>query len=120
MEGHPILDSTELANRIVQTLVDRKAANVVMLDLRPVSILADYFIICNGENERHVQALLRELLEKLGEQGVDPLWVEGTGDSGWVILDYGSVVVHVFTPAMRDYYQLEKVWSDARPVVVIQ
>ena len=101
-------------------MVDRKAANVVMLDLRQVSIIADYFVICSGDNERHVQAIVKELLEKLRPQGTRPLWIEGTGDTGWVILDYGSVVVHVFTPAVRDYYHLERVWSDARPVVVIQ
>jgi ribosome-associated protein len=91
-----------------------------MLDLQKVSILADFFVIATGENERHIRALGKEIKESLGENDIDPLWIEGTGETGWVIFDYGTTVVHLFSSALRSYYQLEKVWSDARPVVVIQ
>jgi ribosome-associated protein len=91
-----------------------------LLDLRSVSLLADYFVICSGESERQVNAIVDEITEKTKEEGVRPLHVEGDSSSGWLLVDYGGVIVHVFAPVMRDYYQLEKLWSDAAVVVRIQ
>ncbi len=90
------------------------------MDLRSVSLLADYFVICSGESERQVNAIVDEITEKTKEEGVRPLHVEGDSSSGWLLVDYGGVIVHVFAPVMRDYYQLEKLWSDAAVVVRIQ
>jgi ribosome-associated protein len=90
------------------------------LDLRSISLLADYFVICSGESERQVKAIVDEVTEKTKEEGVRPLHIEGDSSSGWVLVDYGSVIVHIFAPAVRDYYQLEKLWSDALVVVRIQ
>lgn len=90
------------------------------MDLRSVSLLADYFVICSGESERQVKAIVDEIAEKTKEEGVRPLHIEGDSSSGWVLVDYGGVIVHVFAPAVRDYYQLEKLWSDASVVVRIQ
>jgi ribosome-associated protein len=90
------------------------------LDIRPISLLADYFVICSGETERQVKAIVDEITEKGKEDGVRPLHIEGAPPSGWVLVDYGDVIVHVFAPAVRDYYQLEKLWSDASMVVRIQ
>jgi len=91
-----------------------------MLDLRPVTTLADYFVICTGETERQVGAILEEIREKLKEAGLSPFNIEGEPDSGWVLMDYGSVVAHIFLPAQRDYYELEELWKDATMVVRIQ
>ena len=91
-----------------------------MLDLRAVSLLADYFVICSGESERQVKAIVGEITEKMKEEGVRPLHIEGDSSSGWVLVDYGGVIVHVFAPTMRDYYQLEELWSDASIVVRMQ
>jgi ribosome-associated protein len=91
-----------------------------LLDLRSVSLLADYFIICSGESERQVKAISNEITERTKEEGIRPLHIEGDSASGWLLVDYGSVIVHVFSPIMRDYYQLERLWSDASVVVRMQ
>ena len=92
-----------------------------MLDIRRVSLLADYFVICSGDSERQLKAIVDEVLEKLKkEAGVIPLNVEGVPSSGWVLVDYGSVIVHVFAPSLREYYSLEKLWSEATMVVRVQ
>jgi ribosome-associated protein len=114
------LESTELARVAVESIADKKGADIVLLDIRPVSLLADYFVIASGETERQIKALLDAVLERLGEAKVKPLRVEGLPASGWVILDYGSVIVHLFAPDVRDYYQLERLWSRAALVVRIQ
>ena len=91
-----------------------------MLDLRSVSTLADYFVICSGESERQVKAIVGEITEKTKAEGVRPLHIEGESSSGWLLVDYSSVIVHIFSPIMRDYYQLEKLWSNALVVVRMQ
>ncbi len=91
-----------------------------MLDLRDVSLIADYFVICSGTSERQIKAIGDEITETLGrEEKLKPLQTEGQPDSGWVLLDYGSVVVHIFSPEARDFYRLEKIWSKAVPVLRI-
>ena len=91
-----------------------------MLDLRSISLLADYFVICSGESERQLKAIVDEITEQMKEEDVRPLNIEGDSSSGWVLVDYGGVIVHVFAPAVRGYYQLEKLWSDALVVVRMQ
>jgi len=91
-----------------------------MLDIRKVSIIADYFVICTGTGDRHVKAIAREIDEKLGEMGVDPINTEGLTEGEWVLMDYGSVLVHIFDKATREHYKLEQLWSGAQPVLVVQ
>ncbi len=114
------LELGELARDLVDGIADRKGFDIVMLDVRPVSVLADYFIICTGDTERQVKAIVDEVEERARESGLRPLQSEGTPASGWIILDYGSIIAHIFMPAQRDYYQLERLWSDASLVVRIQ
>lgn len=85
-----------------------------------MTIIADYFVICTGGTERQVRAIMAGIVEDLAETGTDPLHVEGQPETGWVVLDYGDVVVHVFAPEERKYYGLERVWAGAVPVLVIQ
>jgi ribosome-associated protein len=92
----------------------------MLLDIRSISLLADYFVICSGESERQIKAIVDEVIEKTKEDEVRPLHIEGDPPSGWVLVDYGSVIVHVFAPTVRGYYQLEQLWSDALIVVRIQ
>ena len=99
---------------------DKKGSDIVLLDLRPVSLLADYFIICSGDSDRQIKAIVEEVTEKLKALNTHPLNIEGLPASGWVLLDYGAIVVHVFAPATRSYYQLEKLWSGAKTVVRMQ
>ncbi len=85
-----------------------------------MTTIADYFVICSGASERQVRAIARSVQEILGQEGIRPLHGEGEGDSNWILLDYGVVIVHVFAPAERDYYRLERLWSSAVTVVRIQ
>jgi ribosome-associated protein len=91
------------------------------LDIRGVSLIADYFVICTVGSERQATAVLKDLSEKLLEEFMrKPLHTEGKPDSGWVLLDYGDVIVHVFSPAQRTFYDLEKLWAAASPIVRLQ
>lgn len=121
MRGEGRLESTELARIIVDIMDDRQAADIVMLDIRPVSLITDYFVIGTGETQRQLTAITDMILERVRETlGSKPLAIEGTAESGWIILDYGNVVVHIFAPEEREYYQLEQFWEDAPLVVRIQ
>jgi ribosome-associated protein len=91
-----------------------------MLDLRPLNTLADYFVICSGDNERQLKAILEAIDERTGTDLGREARIEGTADTGWVLLDYGDVVVHIFSIALRDFYRIERLWSKAAPVVVVQ
>jgi ribosome-associated protein len=114
-------EALELARRIVDLLSDKLASDIVLLDIRGVSLIADYFVICSAGSERQTTAILKDLSERLlEEQGRKALHTEGRGDSGWVLLDFGDVIVHVFSPQQREYYRLEELWSTATPVVRVQ
>lgn len=104
----------------MEIAADRKAEDIVMLDISKVSIIADYFVICNGTSDRQVRAIAREIDEQLGKAGVNPINVEGMNEAKWVLMDYGTVLVHVFDPVTRDYYRLEELWAGAQPVLVVQ
>jgi len=117
-QGH--LDPTDVAHAVVDAIVDKQGSDVVLLDIRPVSLIADYFVIGTGETERQIKAILDAIGERLGAVGVHPLHVEGTPGSGWIILDYGSVVAHLFAPETRRYYRLDHLWKNATLVVHIQ
>ena len=110
----------DLARRIVELAEDKKAADIVLLDLGELTTLADAFVICSGGSERQLDAIADGIVEGLREERVKPIGREGTPASHWVLLDFGSVIVHIFTPPERDYYQLERRWSDARVVVRVQ
>ncbi len=114
------LESTELAHRIVDLVADKKAANIVLLDLRNITTMADYFVICTSESNRQTQAIVDDTVEALRAEGVRPISREGTADSGWVLVDYGDVILHVFAPAEREYYRLEQMWKAAPVVVHVQ
>ncbi len=114
------LEPQALARRIVDVASEKQAVDVVMLDLRDVSLIADYFVICSGTSERQIKSISDDIVETLArEERVKPLQKEGRTDSGWVLLDYGSVVVHIFSPEARDFYRLERIWSQAVPVLRI-
>ena len=91
-----------------------------MLDMRNVSLLADYFVISTGEVDRQIKAMAGDLSETLKKEDVRPLSVEGEPESGWMLIDYGPVIVHLFSPRMREFYRLEELWKEARIVVRIQ
>lgn len=120
LKGGGNLESTELARKIVDLIVEKKGSDVTLLDISPISVIADYFVICSGTSERQVQAIVEEVVDRVKADNIRPLHVEGMPSSGWMLIDYGSVIVHIFAPATREYYQLEKLWSKAKTVVKIQ
>ena len=105
---------------MVEAASDRQASDIVLLDTRSVSSFADYFVICSGESERQIKAIYEEIGRRLKEIGVLPHHREGTADSGWLLLDFGDVVVHIFSRAEREHYQLDKLWERAATVLRIQ
>ena len=114
------LESLAVARRIVDLAEDKKAADIVLLDLAGLTTLADYFVIASGGSERQIDAIADGIASGLRDTGIRPIGREGTPESHWVLLDFGSVVVHVFTPPERDYYQLEKHWSEAKTILRVQ
>ena len=99
---------------------DKQAGDIVLLDTRGVCSFADYFVICSGESERQIKAIYEEVEHALKKEGILPHHREGKLDSGWLLLDYGDVIVHIFAPFEREYYQLAELWSEAISVVRIQ
>jgi len=107
-----------MGRHIVDVIADQKGENVLLLDIREISILADFFVIASTTSERQAKAVLDEVKSSVKQaSGVTPLHVEGGGSAGWILMDYGSIVVHLLTPEMRDYYDLEELWEAGRVVV---
>jgi ribosome-associated protein len=90
-----------------------------MLDLREICSFADYFVICSGDSQRQIQAICDEITAALSNEDIAHCRYEGNTDSGWVVLDLGEVIVHIFASQERDYYKLERLWGKATPVVRI-
>jgi ribosome-associated protein len=110
----------DIARRVVELAEDKKAADIVLLDLTGLTTLADAFVICSGGSERQLDAIADGIVEGLRAEKVRPIGREGMAVSHWVLLDFGDVVVHIFTPPEREYYSLEKHWSEARTVLRVQ
>jgi ribosome-associated protein len=110
----------DLARRIVELAEDKKAADIVLLDLTGLTTVADYFVIASGGSERQLDAIADGIVSGMRDDKVHVFGREGTAASHWVLVDFGSVIVHVFTPPERDYYGLEKHWSEARTILRVQ
>ena len=115
-----LLEALEVARKAVEAASDKQAADIVLLDTQGICSFADYFVICSGESERQIKAIYDEVEHALKKKGILPLHREGTLDSGWLLLDFGDVIVHIFAPFEREYYRLDGLWSEAIPVVRIQ
>jgi len=115
-----LLEALAVAHRAVEAASDKQAIDIVLLDARGVCSFADYFVICSGETERQIKTIYDEVGQALKKEGVLPHHREGTLDSGWLLLDFGDVIVHIFAPFEREYYRLDELWSEAIPVVRIQ
>ena len=106
--------TTEERLAVVQEAVlSLRAGQPVVLDMREVTVITDFFIICHGTSSVHIRALSDRVLERLEEQGERPGGIEGYRESRWVLLDYGDLVVHIFAEEEREFYALERLWSDA-------
>jgi len=107
------IDTIERALQAARAAVDRRGEEVVILDMRGLMTICDYFVICNGRSRLHVEAIAQEIEEQMSAQGIRMAQSEGIPDATWVILDYLDVVVHIFEPEARKFYNLERLWGDA-------
>ncbi|MBG9792052.1 ribosomal silencing factor RsfS [Paenibacillus dendritiformis] len=106
----------ELLDIVVAAAEEKKAMDLVVLDLRGISLIADYFVICHGNSDTQVQAITNEVRKRVHEAGVAVRGMEGLESSRWVLLDLGDIVIHIFHRDEREYYNIEKLWSDAKVV----
>lgn len=114
------IEPTTLARILAEAASEAKAEDVQVLDIHNLTVIADLFVICSADNERLLRAISRQVLEATDKIDRDPRRVEGTAESGWILLDYGDVVVHIFGEAERQFYRLEEVWAEAQTLLVIQ
>lgn len=119
MEVSP-LEAIELARMAVAAASDKQAIDIVLLDARGVCSFTDYFVICSGDSVRQIKTIYEEIGHILRKEDILPHHYEGTVDSGWLLLDYGNVIVHIFSSLEREYYKLDELWSQAIPMVKIQ
>ncbi|MCQ2463061.1 MAG: ribosome silencing factor [Clostridia bacterium] len=109
------MEAVDIAKNAVQILDKKKAVDISMIEITEKSILSDYFVIAGGTSSTHVKSLADELEYELEKLGVTPDHIEGRA-TGWILLDYGSVIFHIFTKESRDFYNLERLWADANMV----
>jgi ribosome-associated protein len=105
---------------VVEALSDKQASDIVLLSTSAISDFADYFVICSADTSRQINAIRDEVEHLLKREGILPHHREGTVDSGWLLLDYGDVVVHIFASPEREFYQLDKLWNQANTLIQIQ
>lgn len=117
VDERPAID---IARRIVELAEDKKAADIIVLELAPLTTLADYFVICSGGSERQLDAIADGIVDGMRAEKLRPIGREGLAISHWVLLDYGAVVVHILTPPERDYYGIEKHWAEAKTILRVQ
>jgi ribosome-associated protein len=106
------------ARRAARAALDKRAADLVVLDVRGISTVTDYFLLCSGKSTPHVESIAAAIRDALKTDGIRPLHAEGVAASGWILLDYGDVLAHVFLEDTRAYYALERLWGDAPTVEV--
>ncbi|CAH2715470.1 Ribosomal silencing factor RsfS [Neobacillus rhizosphaerae] len=107
------MDNQELLKIAVKAADDKRAEDILALNMQGISLIADYFIICHGNSDKQVQAIAREMKEKAQENGYDVKRIEGFDEARWILIDLGDVVAHVFHREERSYYNLERLWGDA-------
>jgi ribosome-associated protein len=107
------LTAEHKAQRAARAAIDKKAIDLVVLDVQGLSSVADYFLVCSGRSTPHVKSISDAIREELKDEGSRPLHAEGQAESGWLLLDYGDVLMHVFLEDTRAYYALERLWGDA-------
>lgn len=107
------MDQNDLLRIAVKAADDKRAEDIVALNLKGISLIADYFIICHGNSEKQVQAIAREVKEKAEENHFDVKRIEGFDEAKWILIDLGDVVIHIFHRDERNYYNLERLWGDA-------
>ena len=113
-------DPIEIARVVAEVASDTLATNITVLDISQLSSFTDVFVVCSADNVRQLNALREAVMTRLNELGVRTRRAEGVAETGWILLDYGDVIVHLFTDEQRMFYRLEDVWSEAQKLLVIQ
>jgi ribosome-associated protein len=116
----PMTDPVEIAREVAHLASETLATNITVLEISQLSTIADVFVVCSADNPRQLNALREAVIDGLREQDVRPKRVEGLAETGWILLDYGDVIVHLFTEDQRAFYRLEDLWSEAQKLLVIQ
>ena len=112
------MESKETALAIAKALQDKKAFDIKVLEILDLTPIADYFVICSGTSSTHLKALCDEVEHQLGEKGVKPIHLEGYRSANWILADYSDVVLHIFNREFREFYNIERLWSDAIEIEV--
>lgn len=112
------MEPLDLATAAAKILDSKKAMDLKVIGIHDISVLADYFVIATGTSNTHVKSLADEVEEKMTELGIEPQHTEGYRSNSWVLLDYASVIVHVFTPESRQFYDLDRLWQDGEEVKI--
>ena len=107
------MTSRNLAKKIARLTLEKKAADVHILDLHPLTSMTDFFVICTGDSNTQVKAIAEHVSFSLKGEKIRPLHIEGLSNQEWVLIDYVTVIVHVFQPQKREFYALERLWGDA-------
>ena len=110
------MDSLTTAQNIVKILDDKKAINIKVLDIRELTTMADFFVVCSGNSTTQIKAIADEINEEMSKQDIKPIGREGFATASWVLIDYGDVIVHIFNHESRDFYSIEHLWADAKEV----
>lgn len=114
------METLEIARKIVNVLEERKGENIVLLDLQGSAIFADFFVICSGTTDRMLNGLADALKEDIPSEIITrPRW-EGSGQAGWILADYGDIIVHLFSSERREFYRLEELWSEGKVLLHLQ
>ena len=114
------MEGLEKAKLAVDIMAEHGGADIALLDIRRQTVVADFFVLCSAESTPQLRAIVEHIERDLDARGESPLRSEGKGEGGWVVLDYGDVMVHVFSSDMREYYHLERLWSQATTILRVQ
>ncbi|MDJ0755720.1 MAG: ribosome silencing factor [Ardenticatenaceae bacterium] len=110
-----LLEALELANLLVDTIADKKGGDVIILDMREQSVLTDFFLICTANSDRQIKAIAEAIWDDSKQKGdVVAMGQEGSAESGWILIDFGDLIVHVFSEEKREFYNLEELWQEGR------
>lgn len=108
--------SKNMVKLTFEALEDKKGEDIQVIEIKDISVIADYFIIANGSNSQQVDALVDSVKDKLGRKGYEPLRIEGVRSASWILMDYGDIVVHIFSKEDRLFYNLERIWRDGKTI----
>lgn len=121
MKKTTLISPFELAQGLVQAIADKKGEDIILMDLRGHAPFADYFIICTGTSDRQLDAIVEGIAEAARKRfKTHALHIEGTAESGWILLDFGDIIIHVFAPKQRRFYNLEGLWKEAPIILQVQ